>query len=148
MVISVASKTSFTQFSRMMQPDLPEGVLGEMTQRMRAPLTAGRFTEAVDSSVQLFVGSVAQKMGFSVQDLEKPKLQLLLQIHRRRPCQSRFRFLQTSPHKVDHVSLVSPRSPKQKIQWRATQPPTTQTEEKPAEKETTCPTASHRCKEN
>ena len=63
LVISVASKTSFTQFSRMMQSSLPDGVLGEMSQRMRSPLTAGRFSEALDTGVQVFVSAVAQKLG-------------------------------------------------------------------------------------
>jgi tetratricopeptide (TPR) repeat protein/uncharacterized membrane protein YgcG len=70
MVISVGSKSSFTQFSRLIQPDLPDGVLGEMSQRMRAPLSAGRFTEALDNGVHLFVTAVAQKLGVSPEDLE------------------------------------------------------------------------------
>ena len=70
LVISVASKTSFTQFSRLMQSSLPDGVLGEMAQRMRSPLTAGRFSEALDTGVQVFVNAVAQKLGFSAQELD------------------------------------------------------------------------------
>ena len=70
LVISVASKTSFTQFSRLMQVDLPDGVLGDMTQRMRTPLSAGRFSEALNEGVQLFISSLAQRSGFSAQDLE------------------------------------------------------------------------------
>jgi hypothetical protein len=70
LVISVASKTSFTQFSRMMQSSLPDGVLGEMAQRMRSPLTAGRFSEALDTGVQVFVNAVAQKLGIAAQDLD------------------------------------------------------------------------------
>ncbi|HKG96526.1 MAG TPA: TPM domain-containing protein, partial [Pyrinomonadaceae bacterium] len=38
LVISVASKASFTQFSRTVQTALPDGVLGEMTYRMREAL--------------------------------------------------------------------------------------------------------------
>ena len=70
LVISVASKTSFTQFSRMMQSSLPDGVLGEMSQRMRAPLSAERFSEALDTGVQVFVNAVAQKLGIAAQDLD------------------------------------------------------------------------------
>src|SRR5258705_13619547 len=47
LVVSVASKSCFTQFSRLVQPDLPEGVLGEINQRMRTPLGVGQFPEAV-----------------------------------------------------------------------------------------------------
>src|ERR1044072_5786218 len=35
LVVSAASKTSFTQFSRAVQGQLPDGVLGEMAYRMR-----------------------------------------------------------------------------------------------------------------
>ena len=70
LVVSVGSKTSFTQFSRSIQPDLPEGVLGEMAQRMRTPLSAGRFTEALDSGVHFFIGSLAHKLGVSQEELE------------------------------------------------------------------------------
>ena len=71
LVVSVASKASFTQFSKVVQPELPEGVLGELAQRMRSSLSAGRFAEAIDQGVLFFTGSLAQKLGFSIQDLEK-----------------------------------------------------------------------------
>src|SRR5258707_1990166 len=70
LVVSVASKSCFTQFSRLVQPDLPEGVLGEINQRMRTPLGAGQFSEAVDGGVQVFVSALGQKGGFTVQDLD------------------------------------------------------------------------------
>ena len=72
LVISVGSKTSFTQFSRLAQADLPEGVLGEMSQRMRTPLSAGRFSEAIDEGVLVFVSALAEKHGLAVRDLDKP----------------------------------------------------------------------------
>lgn len=70
LVVSVASKTSFTQFSRAAQRDLPEGVLGEITYRMQAPLNEGRFAEAVDSGVRVFANALAEKIGFNAADLE------------------------------------------------------------------------------
>jgi tetratricopeptide (TPR) repeat protein len=72
LVISVGSKTSFTQFSKAVQPVLPEGILGEMTQRMRAPLASGRFTEAIDQSVNLFASALAQKLGLVADELMNP----------------------------------------------------------------------------
>jgi tetratricopeptide (TPR) repeat protein len=70
LVISVPSKTSFTRFSRVVQRSLPEGVLGEMSQRMRPLLSEGRFAEAIDQGVQLFARSIAQRVGINYQDLE------------------------------------------------------------------------------
>ena len=72
LVISTGDKTSFTQFSRSVQADLPEGVLGEMSQRMRSPLEAGKYSEAVDDGLDHFVNALSQKIGFSLQDIDKP----------------------------------------------------------------------------
>src|SRR4029453_11068789 len=46
LVVAVSSRTSFTQFSRTVQPVLPDGVLGDMAQRMKAPIGTGEFSEA------------------------------------------------------------------------------------------------------
>lgn len=70
LVVSAASKTSFTRFSRTVQGQLPEGVLGEMSYRMRGPLSEGRFTEAIDGGVRVFVNALAEKIGFNAADLE------------------------------------------------------------------------------
>lgn len=70
LVVSVASKSSFTQFSRAAQLALPEGLLGEVSYRMQGPLADGRFTEAVDSGIHIFVNAVAEKLAFNVADLE------------------------------------------------------------------------------
>jgi uncharacterized protein len=42
LVIAATEKTAFTQFSRSVQSDLPEGVLGELSQILRGPISAGR----------------------------------------------------------------------------------------------------------
>lgn len=70
LVISAASKSSFTQFSRAAQADLPDGVLGEMSYRMSGPLTDGRFAEAVDSGIHVFANALAEKIGFKISDIE------------------------------------------------------------------------------
>src|SRR5262245_52550141 len=72
LVVSVASKSSFIQFSRSVQSDLPEGVLGEMSQHMRDELGADQFSVAIDQGVQVFVNSVAQKLGFSTENMDQP----------------------------------------------------------------------------
>src|SRR6185503_5876391 len=71
-VVATGSKTSFARFSRAAQLALPDGVLGEMTYRMQAPLGEGRFAEAVNSGVYVFANAVAEKIGFKVSDLESP----------------------------------------------------------------------------
>lgn len=71
LVVAVKEKTSFTQFSKSVQNDLPEGVLGDMGQRMRALVEAGSFSEALNAGVQHFVSLLGQKLAFSVDDFDK-----------------------------------------------------------------------------
>ncbi|HEX6650071.1 MAG TPA: TPM domain-containing protein [Pyrinomonadaceae bacterium] len=70
LVVSSGSKTSFTQSSRVARQSLPEGVLGEMSYRMQAPLSDGRVSEAVDSAVHVFVNALAEKFAFNAAELE------------------------------------------------------------------------------
>ena len=71
LVVSTASKSSFTQFTRAAQADLPDGILGEVSYRMGGPLTEGRFTEAVEVGVYTFVNGVADKFGINALELER-----------------------------------------------------------------------------
>ena len=68
MVVSVADRSSFVQFSRAVQPELPDGVLGDVAQRMRGHIEAGRFGDGVNTGVKYFVGSMAEKLSIPVED--------------------------------------------------------------------------------
>jgi tetratricopeptide (TPR) repeat protein len=71
-VVAADSKTSFARISRTAQTALPDGVLGEISYRMKTPLSEGRFGEAVDNGVHVFANAVAEKVGFKVSDIESP----------------------------------------------------------------------------
>ena len=71
LILAVDEKTSFTRFSKSVQSDLPEGVLGEMGRRMRALIDAGQFSEGLNVGVQHFVTSLGEKLAFSTEDLDK-----------------------------------------------------------------------------
>ena len=71
LVLAVNEKTSFTRFSKSVQNDLPEGVLGEMGQRMRALIDAGQYSEGLNAGVQHFVSSLGQKLAFSTDGFDK-----------------------------------------------------------------------------
>lgn len=71
LVLAVDEKVSFTRFSKSVQSDLPEGVLGEMGQRMRSLIAASQFSEGLNAGVQHFVASLAQKLAFSTDDFDK-----------------------------------------------------------------------------
>lgn len=70
LVVSVSEKTSFTQFSKSVQSELPEGVLGEMGQRIRSLVSAGQFSEGLKAGVQHFVSSIAQMRGLNARDFD------------------------------------------------------------------------------
>ncbi|MEP6636282.1 MAG: TPM domain-containing protein [Acidobacteriota bacterium] len=71
LVVSVDEKGVFTQFSKSVQTDLPEGILGEIGRRVRGQISSGHFNEGVSAGVDHFVESLAKKMGFSLQDIDQ-----------------------------------------------------------------------------
>ncbi|MGI8835736.1 MAG: TPM domain-containing protein [Pyrinomonadaceae bacterium] len=72
LVLSINEKTSFTQFSRAAQRSLPEGVLGEMSQRLRGYLSSDRTAEGVIAAIEYFANSVAPTQGPAVEDSNGP----------------------------------------------------------------------------
>jgi tetratricopeptide (TPR) repeat protein len=68
MVVSVSDRASFISYSRSVQSQLPEGVLADVTQRMRSHLEASRFVDGVNSGVKHFVGSMAEKLSLPIED--------------------------------------------------------------------------------
>jgi uncharacterized membrane protein YgcG/tetratricopeptide (TPR) repeat protein len=72
MVVSVKEENSFTQFNKEAQKDLPEGVLGEVAQRLRGHLREGRVGEGVSDAINYFVATVARNRGLNVEDLNAP----------------------------------------------------------------------------
>ncbi len=72
LVVSVEEKILFTQFSKQVANQLPEGALGEMSQRLRGRINSGRVGEALIEGVQQFVTELSAKLGFSTQDMDQP----------------------------------------------------------------------------
>ncbi len=71
LVVSVDEKAVFTQLSRSVQRQLPEGVLGDMSQRVRGQIAAGQFSQGLTDGVDHFVGALARKLGFSIEDIDQ-----------------------------------------------------------------------------
>ena len=71
LVLAVNEKTAFTQFSRSVQTDLPQGILGEISQIMRSPISAGRFSQGLNDGVNHFIGSLAKKAGFPADGIDQ-----------------------------------------------------------------------------
>jgi protein involved in polysaccharide export with SLBB domain len=72
LVVAVKERTLFFQFSRAAQLELPEGILGEIRQRMLESVGSGRVSEGLMNGIQLFVSTLAQKIGFNVNGIDQP----------------------------------------------------------------------------
>ena len=70
LVVSVNEQAVFTQLSRSVQRQLPEGVLGDMSQRVRSQITSGQFSQGLTDGVDYFVAALSRKLGFSTQDID------------------------------------------------------------------------------
>src|SRR6185436_6321681 len=57
--------------SKAAQTDLPEGLLGSMSQRMRPLINSGQFAEGLNAGVERFVSAVAEKLAVDPADLNK-----------------------------------------------------------------------------
>ncbi|MCM3873491.1 MAG: TPM domain-containing protein [Pyrinomonadaceae bacterium] len=71
LVASVDEKEVFTRLSRSVQSELPEGILGELNQRVRGPISSGRFSQGLADGVEHFVTALAKKVGFSLADIDQ-----------------------------------------------------------------------------
>ncbi len=71
LVVSVDEKAVFTQLSRSVQGELPEGILGELNQRVRGSISSGHFSQGLTDGVDHFIAALAKKVGFSVEDIDQ-----------------------------------------------------------------------------
>ena len=72
LVIAIDEKAAFTQFSRTVQPELPEGLLGEIAQRLRVLLLEGQFNLGVNDAVEHLVAAFGRKLAFKPEELDTP----------------------------------------------------------------------------
>ena len=71
LVVSVDEKAVFTQLSRSVQRQLPEGVLGDMSRRVRGQIAAGQISQGLADGVDHFIAALSRKLGFNVQDIDQ-----------------------------------------------------------------------------
>lgn len=71
LVVAVKEKQSFALFSKAAQNELPEGVLGAMTQGMRTLINSGQFNEGLNAGIRRFASVLAQKLAIDPADFDK-----------------------------------------------------------------------------
>jgi tetratricopeptide (TPR) repeat protein len=72
MVIAADTGQFFTQFSRVAQTTLPDGLVGEMGRRMRPKFEARDFSGGLVTGVQAFVDGLGEQHNFTFAQLDVP----------------------------------------------------------------------------
>jgi uncharacterized protein len=71
LVVSTDNGEFIAQVSRSLRGEMPDGLIGEMGNRMRAPISSGNYSEALMTAVQTFITQVAERRGFSIEGMEQ-----------------------------------------------------------------------------
>jgi tetratricopeptide (TPR) repeat protein len=71
LVLSTDDGKFITQISRGFKGEMPDGLLGEMGNRMRPSIGSGNYSEALMTAVQTFITQIAERRGFSVEGMEQ-----------------------------------------------------------------------------
>jgi tetratricopeptide (TPR) repeat protein len=71
LVLSVNEARYFTQFSRSLQEELPDGTIGELTLRLREKVQNADFSGGLFDGVKSFVGTVGERKNFKFEDLDQ-----------------------------------------------------------------------------
>ena len=72
LVIAADTGKFFTQSSRNVRGDLPDGLIGEMGRRMRLQFEAREFNDGLTSGIRAFVNEMAEQKGLSLAGIDQP----------------------------------------------------------------------------
>ncbi len=71
-VVAVNDRKYWTQVSRHLEGDLPDGLVGEIgRQRLRAPFQQGNYSQGISDYVQTIVATLATKRNFSIEGIDQ-----------------------------------------------------------------------------
>ena len=71
LVVSTDDGKFFTQVSRRVRGELPDGLIGEMGSRMREPFSRRSYSEGLLAGVETFITKMAERRGFSLEGIEQ-----------------------------------------------------------------------------
>ena len=72
LLIAVDDRKYFTQVSRHLEGDLPDGLVGEIQRRyLVGSLRAGNYTQGIMDTAQAYVATLAEKRGFSIEGMDQ-----------------------------------------------------------------------------
>ncbi len=74
LLVAVKDRKYFTQTSRHVEGDLPDGVLGQIQRaRLVPPFKQGNFSKGITETAETYVATLAQSRGFSVEGLDQAR---------------------------------------------------------------------------
>lgn len=74
LLVAVKDRKYFTQTSRHVEGDLPDGVLGQIQRaRLVPPFKQGNFSKGITDTAETYVATLAQSRGFSVEGLDQAR---------------------------------------------------------------------------
>lgn len=72
LVVAVDDRKYFTQVSRHLEGDLPDGLVGQIQRERLVPLfKQGNYSQAISDTVETYIATLAQKRGFSVEGIDQ-----------------------------------------------------------------------------
>jgi uncharacterized protein len=72
LVIAVDDRKYFTQVSRHLEGELPDGLVGQIQRERLVPLfKQGNYSQAISDTVETYIATLAQKRGFSVEGIDQ-----------------------------------------------------------------------------
>ncbi|MEP6708228.1 MAG: TPM domain-containing protein, partial [Pyrinomonadaceae bacterium] len=72
LVIAADTGKFFTQASKNVKGDLPDGLIGEMGRRMRLQFEAREYNDGLTSGIRAFVNEMAEQKGLNLAGIEQP----------------------------------------------------------------------------
>lgn len=72
LVVSVDDRKYFTQVSRHLEGDLPDGIVGQIQREKLVPqFKQGNYSKGISDTTEAFVATLAEKRGFSVEGIDQ-----------------------------------------------------------------------------
>ncbi len=71
LLVAIDDRKYYTQVSRHLEGDLPDGYVGEVGRRMREPFRAGNYSEGLAKAVETIVATLGQSRGFSIEGIDQ-----------------------------------------------------------------------------
>ena len=72
-VVSTDDGQYLAQMSRGLRGAMPDGLMGEISSRMRAPVDSHNYADALSMAVQTFIKQMSEKRGFSLDGIEQAR---------------------------------------------------------------------------